>query len=43
MVFDAIKPIAEPAAQVHEGIAVAIHGSIRGRATAVGSALTERE
>ncbi|WP_433630675.1 hypothetical protein [Nocardia sp. CA-120079] len=41
--FDAIGPIAEPAAQVHEGIAGAVHDSTRGRATAVGSALTERE
>ncbi|MFE9322910.1 hypothetical protein ACIHDR_22920 [Nocardia sp. NPDC052278] len=41
--FDIIGPIAAPAAQVHDVIAGAVHDSIRGRATAVCRALTERE
>ncbi|MFI7666532.1 hypothetical protein [Nocardia sp. NPDC049526] len=41
--FDAIGPIGEPAARVHDVIAGTVHDSIRGIATAVGGALTERE
>ncbi|MFX0576879.1 hypothetical protein [Nocardia nepalensis] len=38
-VFDAIGPIAEPAARVHDVIADAVYESIRGMAAAVGDAL----
>lgn len=42
-VFDGIGPIGEPATRVHDVIAGPVYDSIRGIATAVGSALTERE
>jgi len=42
-VFDAIGPIAEPMARVHDVIAGAVYESTRGIAAAVGGALAERE
>lgn len=42
-VFDAMGPMAEPVARVHEVIAGAVYESIRGIAAAVGGALAERD